>query len=190
MTKRKIKKRTSKKPLHGTPDPNAPKNNIPNTLQESGVILLAAIFGGGIGAAIGKHSLLVGIPISILGVHYNYKQITALGVGMAISNGFQSSSATPAKAVNGVDDDMHGFDINQIKDRVGTYFKNFSEKLYLPKTEAPVNATDEMNGDEMPTRFLNPYNDNSSLQGDIDLSQMDKVKAQIAQMNGMEDREF
>lgn len=186
---KKRKKITNKKPLHGTTNSSSTKITVTNSLQKGALMLGAALLGGGVGAVIGKHSLLAGIPVVILGVYKDNKYLTASGLGLCISNGFQKTNQS--QAVSGVEDDMHGFDLDQIKERVGTYFKNFSEKLYLPKSDQQTNGFDEMNGTDEPTYFLNPYNNaKPSLEGDLDLSQLDKVQANIAQMSGMDDREF
>ena len=195
MTKRR-KKSTYNKLLHGTTTASSPKASITDSLKEGGLILISAIAAGGLGAVIGKHSLLVGIPVAILGVHKQNKYITAAGIGLCLSNGFQKTQAQSQTAsVSGIQDDMHGFDVEQIKERLGNYFKNFSEKLYIPSQDqviAPSEVVSGINESQQPSYFLNPYSNAPSLEGDLDLSQLNKVQAQIAQMNGMGDlqREF
>ncbi|MDB5274466.1 MAG: hypothetical protein JWO58_2833 [Chitinophagaceae bacterium] len=187
MAKRR-KKSTHKKSINGTPSISTSKATVVSALKEGGLMLGSALLGGGAGAVIGKHSLLAGIPIVLFGAYKRNKYIASAGLGICISNGFQKPQA---QTVSGVEEDMHGFDMDQIKERLGTYFKNFSEKLYLPQDQ-PTNGIDEMNGADHPTYFINPYNNNNnpSLEGDLDLSQLNKVQSQIAQMNGMDDREF
>lgn len=156
-----------------------------DAVKEGGLLVLAAIASGGVGAAIGKHSLVVGIPLTMVGVCKSNKYLAAAGLGFCLANGFQKIGGTP---INGFENEMDGFDMAQIKERVGNYFKNFSEKLYLPKSQTIVGGLDG-DGDQ-PSYFLNPY---SSLQGnELDLSQLDKVQENIAQMNAMGDieREF
>jgi hypothetical protein len=84
--------------------------------------------------------------------------------------------------VQGVD----GFDMKQIaeqaKDRVGTFFKNFSEKLYISKAEPTATAgLAGENSEEQVTYFVNPYNNSKEL----DMSAIDRIQEQIANMNGM-----
>ena len=93
---------------------------------------------------------------------------------MTLSNGIQKPGQKTT--VQGVD----GFDLKQMtkeaKDRVGTFFENFKGKLYLSPT--PPATTDGLGEDEV-TYFVNPYNGT----GEIDMSALDKVQEQIAQMN-------
>ena len=177
------KKKPVKKTLHGTPSSSASKNTIGSSLQKGGLVLLSAVTAGAVGAVIGKHSLLAGIPVTLLGIYKNNPYITAAGLGITLSSAVPKASAS--QSVNGTEEDMHGFDMDQIKERVGTYFKNFSHKLYMPVKETQADDT-AVNGADQPTYFLNDYN-TPSLEGDIDLSELNKVQAQIAQMNGMED---
>lgn len=152
---------------------------VAQTVTKGGLVLLAAIAAGGAGAALGKHSLLAGIPVTLIGFHKKNPYVIAAGLGLTLSNGFQNQNRV---SVQGVD----GFDIKQIaeeaKDRVGTFFKNFSEKLYIAKQAEPT-ATAGLSGgqkDEQVTYFVNPYNDTKEL----DMSAIDRIQEQIATMNG------
>jgi hypothetical protein len=153
---------------------------IAQTVTKGGLVVLAAIAAGGAGAALGKHSLLAGIPVTLIGFHKKNPYIIAAGLGLTLSNGFQNQNK--ATTVQGLD----GFDMKQIaeqaKDRVGTFFKNFSEKLYISKAAEPT-ATAGLAGDhkeEQVTYFVNPYNDTKEL----DMSAIDRIQEQIATMNG------
>jgi hypothetical protein len=137
------------------------------TAKEGALMLLAAIAAGGAGAALGRHSFAAGIPVTLLGVHKQNKYIIAAGLGIG------------------------GFDIKQIateaKDRVGTFFKNFGEKLYLSRETIAGLA-----GDEPVTYFVNPFSTK-----ELDMSAIDRIQEQIAQMNKSgtanlteDDREF
>lgn len=155
------------------------KNTYTETAKEGGLILLAAIAAGGAGAAIGKHSLIAGVPLTLIGIHRKNKYLIAAGLGLTLSNGFQKSGQS--SSIQGVD----GFDLKQItqeaKDRVGTFFANFKGKLYL--SPAPIaKSTDglgEDGKDEQVTYFVNPYNG----AGALDTSAIDRVQEQIAEMN-------
>jgi hypothetical protein len=143
------------------------------TAKESMLMLLAAIAAGGAGAALGRHSFIAGIPVTLFGVHKQNKYVIAAGLGLVMSNGFQKAGgATPTETVE-------GFDMKQIaseaKDRVGTFFKNFGEKLYLSKETIAGLAGD----DEQVTYFVNPYSTK-----ELDMSAIDRIQEQIAQMNG------
>lgn len=149
------------------------------TLKEGGLILLAAIAAGGAGAALGKHSLIAGIPLTLVGIHKKNKYIIAAGLGMTMSNGFQGSGSS----MHGTEDtNVEGFDIAQItqnaKDRVSNFFSNFKDKLYLVKSaDAGVSGLGET--DEQVSYFVNPYQGT----GELDTSALDRVQEQIAQMN-------
>jgi hypothetical protein len=178
--KNKGRKRGKKKQgnaLFGAPVMEHP---VAQTVTKGGLVLLAAIAAGGAGAALGKHSLLAGIPVTLVGFHKKNPYIIAAGLGLTLSNGFQNQNKTTAP-VQGVD----GFDFKQIteqaKDRVGTFFKNFSEKLYISPGEPTPTAG--LTGDskhEQVTYFVNPYNKTKEL----DMSEIDRIQEQIANMNG------
>src|SRR5688500_1405623 len=65
------------------------KQPIKVTLVEGGILIAAAIAGAAAGAAIGRHSLIAGVPVAFLGVHKRNKYLIAAGLGLALSNGFQ-----------------------------------------------------------------------------------------------------
>lgn len=150
-----------------------------DTAKEGGLILLAAIAASGAGAAIGKHSLIAGVPLTLIGIHRKNKYLIAAGLGLALSNGFQKQNQS--QSVQGV----NGFDLKQMaqgaKDRVGTFFENFKGKFYLsPATVATAtDGLEEENKDEQVSYFVNPYNG----AGELDTSAIDRVQEQIAEMN-------
>ncbi len=189
----KRRKTRNHKALHGTANTtSAHKKPVMDTLKEGGLLLVSALAGGGAGAAIGKHSLLIGIPVALWGVHKENKYITSTGLGLCLSNGFQQQQSTAS--TNGIGDEMDGFSVEEVKERVGNYFRNFGEKLYLPKAQPAPQTTNGLGADEAPTYFINPYQTSApQLQGnDLDLSHLDRVQEQIAQMSGMGEinREF
>lgn len=154
-------------------------HQVVQTVTKGGLVIIAAIAAGGAGAALGKHSLIAGIPVTLLGFHKKNPYLIAAGLGLTLSNGFQNQNKTTVQGVN-------GFDMKQIaeeaKDRVGTFFKNFSEKLYLNKAAEP-SATNGLAGDqggEQVTYFVNPYGNTKEL----DMSAIDRLQEQIATMNG------
>lgn len=147
-----------------------------HAVKEGGLMLLTAIAAGGAGAALGKHSFLAGIPVTVAGRYFDNKYITAAGLGLSLSNGFQTEKkAAPTSGVN-------GFDFKQVaedaKERVGKYFENFKEKLYIPATPAMPSATDGLGAPDKVQYFINPYGTQ-----ELDLSAMERVEQQIASMN-------
>jgi len=161
------------------------------TAKEAALMLVTAIAAAGtVGAAIGRASLIVGIPVTIFGAHKRNPYIVAAGVGLALANGFQK----PTSGITGVD----GFDFKQAtqdaKDRVRTFFENFKGKLYLPSsTQTVVSTQAATNGlgegtEEQITYFVNPYgnqpnsNDMAALP-ELDMSAIDRIQEQIAEMS-------
>lgn len=174
--RRKNKKQKQSGALFGTSQ--VMEHPVAQTVTKGGLMLLTAIAAGGAGAALGKHSLLAGIPVTLVGFHKKNPYIIAAGLGLTLSNGFQNQN----KTVQGVD----GFDMKQIaeqaKDRVGTFFKNFSEKLYIGKAEqTPTAGLEGGNNEEQVTYFVNPYNEAKEL----DMSAIDRIQEQIANMSSM-----
>jgi hypothetical protein len=182
MGKKKAK-RKSKKGLAGVAQAGAANQGYAVTAKEALFMLAAAIAAGGAGAAIGKHSFFAGIPVTVFGVHKQNKYIIAAGLGLVLSNGFQKQAATAATTTTTTDtasaESVEGFDFKliaeQAKDRVGTFFKNFGEKLYLPKSEG---STTEGLGDDQVSYFVNPYSNK-----ELDLSAIDRIQEQVAQMS-------
>jgi len=164
--------------LHGITDET--KGQLRRSVEQGGLMLLAAIAAGGVGAVLGRHSFVAGIPVAIGGLYLDNKYMTAAGIGLAMSNGFQSkSTSTTTKSMN-------GFDLKQVaqdaKDRVAQYFDNFKEKLYIPATPAESSATssstDGLGKSQEAQYFINPYSTK-----DLDLSAMDRVEQHVAAMN-------
>jgi hypothetical protein len=148
------------------------------SILEGGLVLLTAIAGGGAGAALGKHSLIAGVPVALFGIYKNNKYLTALGIGLTISNGFQKATSPGATT-----QEVEGFDLKQIteqaKERVGTFFKNFSEKLYInSKPDMQTAGLGEGSQEERVSYFTNPYSPK-----EIDMSAIDRVQEEIAEMN-------
>lgn len=173
--KRKKTRKGNQHPLAGTQQPQA--MTYADTAKQGGLILLTAIAAGGVGAVFGKHSLIAGIPVTLFGIHKQNKYIIAAGLGLTMSNGFQKKAeAQPAAEATTVE----GFDIKvlatEAKDRVGNFFKNFGEKLYLPKPKEETTAG--LGEDEEVTYFVNPYSNK-----ELDMSAIDRVQEEIAQMN-------
>lgn len=185
--RRKNKRKKGKKgqPLSGVAA--VTKHPLMKTLAEGGLVLLTVIASGGAGAALGKHSLIAGVPVTLFGIHKKNKYIIAAGLGLAIGS---AKAKNPPSTTQGV----NGFDFKQItgeaKDRVGEFFKNFSEKLYLPVKEG--SPTSGLDGEQV-SYFVNPYSNAK----EIDMSALDRIQEQIAEMTGASglnaadvDREF
>jgi len=176
------------------------QNKIFEAVKNGGILVLATIGGGFLGAALGKHSLFVGVPVAMAGKYFNNEYIVAAGLGMSVSNGFQNAN----KSLNGTGE-VDGFDVKQIaqdaKDRVGKFFDNFKEKLYMAPAEGNDSKTATSTTGDSGTNglgasdnvqyFINPMSTK-----DLDLSAMERVEQQVAALNrgtnGLDDidREF
>jgi hypothetical protein len=175
--KSKSKKQKQKYGLAGVNEVMA--HPMAQTAMKGGLVLLAAVAAGGAGAALGKHSLLAGVPVTLIGFHKKNPYLIAAGLGLTLSNGFQNKSKSTAP-IQGVD----GLDFKQLaeeaKDRVGTFFKNFSEKLYLSSAASGTSGLTGNDKEEQVTYFVNPY----SRTKEIDMSAIDRIQEQIAGMQG------
>lgn len=176
MAKRK-KRRTKRSGLNGfTRSSSRSSGNIKDTLKEGLVLGGSALMGGVLGAAVGRPSLILGIPVALYGIHKKKKIMTAVGAGLVLSSGFKTGTA-----VNGVE----GFSMKSMaegaKDRVKAYFSNVSDKLYLPQS----NALRGLDGNDEVSYFMNPYNNEPMASTpELDTSAMDQVQIQIAEMAG------
>ena len=151
------------------------KDNVKNTLLETGKDLLIGVVGGGlVGAAIGKPSLLIGLGITGAG-HYTGNHLgTLFGIGLMAANGFQKS-----KTVEG----LEGMDIQSVKDRMTAYKDNFIEKTYLDKVlpmKGEGKSKEETNGFGS-LQFFNYPNDMNGAYNELnnELSALDSIEKQI-----------
>lgn len=184
MSRRRPRKYTKKKKELGLFGVSvAMTNKVQDVSIDTGLVLASAVAGGIGGAAIGKHSFLAGLTTIVIGAIRKSKYIEVAGAAMCMANGFQSkpSEDTQTSGTDGVD----GLDIDKMKARVGTFFKNFSEKLYIPKKQEETASTGTTNGlGETPSYFINPFNTQIEGTGEVDMSQLDRVQQDIAQMGG------
>jgi hypothetical protein len=135
----------------------AQKATVLNSTKETFIDAGVGLVGGGvIGAAIGKYSLIAGLPVAIFGHFKDNRWAKALGMGMILANGYQSAS----NSLSGEEDGTDGIDMAAIQEgakaRIGAYFKGFQRKLLLP-AKAPVKAANGL-GEGETTYFANPYN--------------------------------
>jgi hypothetical protein len=173
------KRRRSGHGFSGTPAKAGKKNSVTETLIETGKYLAFVAGGGVLGAAIGKPSLYLGLPVALYAF---YKKMPLLGAA-AVSAMF-TPVIVPTTATSGYED-MEGIDIKQLetdaKARLEAYFKGISDKLYLPKSTAnkTLQPVTGLNGNEDAMYFINP----NSMGEAPDLSRLDKIQEQIAQLS-------
>lgn len=184
--KRRYIKKTKELGLFGVPVETT--NKVKDVAMDSGLMLASAVAGGIGGAAIGKYSFWAGLPIIVAGVIKKNTYISIAGVAMSMANGFQSQTQTTEETQTSGTEGMDGLD--EMKQRVGTFFKNFSEKLYLSKKQEETTDTATNGLGEAPSYFINPYNQQIEGTGEVDMSQLDRVQQDIANMGhlGYQDR--
>ena len=133
-------------------------NSAKETLIDAGVGLVG---GGLVGAAIGKYSLLAGLPVAIYGQHKNNRWARNIGMGMILANGYQAVTS-PTSGLEGEEEfygteGVGGFNFKALQQgataRIGAYFKGFRRKLLIPDNKAKPAA-----GLGDTTYFANPYN--------------------------------
>jgi hypothetical protein len=146
------------------------------------IISLATAIGANVAGAIvfGKYSGYASAPLIGLGIWKKNLYLASAGAGMLVASGYQTPPVTPAT------DTPTSFDLTKIgegmKERAGNYFKNFGEKLHLPKkADPPADGTNGLNGeDEKVSYYISP-----SEFGKLDLSELDRIQQQVEAMNGM-----
>lgn len=165
------------------------------TLIDAGVGLIG---GGILGAAIGKFSLIAGLPVAIYGEHKNNRWARALGMGMILANGYQATGS-PTNGLNGEEDiygmeGVDGIDFKAMQQgataRIGAYFKGFRNKLLIPAMAAK--GTNGLGEGEV-SYFSNPYNgmgegEYTTMAGDLgegeDPAFFNGVVGSVGAMNG------
>jgi hypothetical protein len=197
--KKKGRKGKAKSGLFGVDQPTAEKAQrvFLETLKYLGVL----VGGTATGVVLGKYSL-AGIPAGIIALIADKPTLAMLAFTAAAAPAIDlERQALPAVKVSetqaGVQagtagfEGMEGFDFKQFTDdakaRLHAYFMSLGEKLHLsPKqtTAAAAKALQTVQGlfgpDESVSYFLNP---GTSGMGEVDLSALDKLQAQIAQAN-------
>jgi hypothetical protein len=165
----------------------------------------AGITAGQLGLAVGSYALgsftaavtgqVSGIPgvfIGGVGILTKNLYLTSLGAGMYLG---AAVKAAEEKGLIGIDeDDLEGLNLETIKGRAKEYFRSLGRKLYLPVDKQESDAGQGTSGLGNVTYFVNPY---SQQQDSINLSELDKISAQIAEMSkpvegvdNFEDRNF
>lgn len=104
------------------------KGNAGNSLKETGKSLLIGAIGAGLGVAIGRPSLLVGLATAFTGHYLKNNRITSLGVGMMASGGYAVGQGIKGTEMEGLEG---------VKERLKTFGENLKERLYLDKFIKP-----------------------------------------------------
>jgi hypothetical protein len=120
--------------LSGTADTTLPtKQRLGKAAAQTGIMLLAGLGGGFVGAGTGRWSLLTGLLVAGTGQFTGTPAVTAFGLGMATSNVFSPDAQT----VSGTDDKEKKKPMVMAKERMKTYAQGLKQKLFLDKILAP-----------------------------------------------------
>ncbi len=144
------------------------KNKIGASAGEMAKSLVFGILGTGLGIAIGKPALFVGIGTSMLANYLDFQPLKTASIGMIATGGFQF-----AKGVNGPQDEG----IEGVKSRLKDFGSNLKENLYLNKVFKKKGSSTDGLGDVQ--YFKHPGQDQ------LDMGALDEIEDQIA-MSGEE----
>ncbi len=96
------------------------KNSLYEMLKDGAIVLV----GAGIGAAIGRPSLLVGLGTSFVGHYINQPRLTALGMGLIATGGYKVASGVNGAEIGGLEG---------AKERLKSFASNVKSNLYIDK---------------------------------------------------------
>jgi hypothetical protein len=160
------KKAMRKELLSGFPSPAETKGNITGTLLSTGKDILVGAVGGGLaGAIVGRGSFLMGLVVTGAGHYIGQPSMTAFGVGMMSSSGYQALGGG-LKGLNGLEG---------VKERVQAFSHDFKKRLFLDKVIKSKKPADDMNGMGEVQYYAYP-----ELQGRSEEDVLDQIEQQIA----------
>jgi hypothetical protein len=193
--RKKKRKSTKRKKAFGFGAISIPASSSPSRMTHYELLGVAGSFVAGaiLSHAIGNNLIGAGSGLVLGGTGIYKKNIylSSLGVGMIFS--------TPATALsqnmNGLpEDEVNGFSFKNFasgaRQRVGTFFSTFKDKIKLPKK-----ATEELPTDSGTNGMGNVYKSPFTQLPESNLAELDRLEQQIEQMNGlfgddMPNREF
>ncbi|MCU0430706.1 MAG: hypothetical protein MUF42_12145 [Cytophagaceae bacterium] len=144
-------------------------------LLQGGGMILSGLAGAALGSALGKHSLLAGLPAIFAGLKLGNPYLISGAIGTITVAGYNTLNST-----------AESLDMEGAKERVKNYFKNFSEKLYLPRNSSDSgNASASLSnqttqGLEGGSYFINPF----STSGSDGMDTLHRIESQVEQMSG------
>jgi len=133
-------------------------------MVKSGVIVLA---GAGVGAAIGKPSLLVGLGTTFAGHYFNQPRLTSLGVGMIASGGYKIAGGLKGSEVGGLEG---------VKERFKAFGADIKERLYIDKFIKPKSA----NGEDEGTNGLSEVQYFKYPNNEVNMAGLDAIEDEIS----------
>ena len=150
------------------------KANTKQSFIETGKNLGSGIVGMVAGSAVGRYSLLVGAATIFSGAYYQKDWVTALGVGMVASNGWQGGAPKNTNSIEGFQDE-----IENAKDRAISSLKALGKKFYIDKLSPSLGQKFGLgNLEDSPLVFVGS---DVADPGDFDTSEVDDIIEQLEQ---------
>ena len=149
------------------------KQNVKDSLLETGKNLGSGLVGMLAGSATGRHSLWLGALTIFGGAWYEHDWLTAAGVGMVASNGF--GGGQPDDSVDGID----GFqdEVENAKNRAISSLKALGKKVYLDKLSPSLGQRLGLGAmEDSPLVFVGSE---VTDQGNFDTSEVDDIIRQL-----------
>ena len=139
------------------------KNKIGASAGEMVKAAAFGLIGTGLGMAIGKPSLLVGLGASLVANYLDFQPLKTASIGMMASGGYQF-----AKGVNGTQTDG----IEGVKERLKEFGSNLKENLYINKLfkKKGVNGMGEVQHFSYPDQN----------QAQLDMGALENIEQEIA----------
>lgn len=138
------------------------KNKIGPSAAEMAKAAAFGLIGTGLGMAIGKPSLLVGIGTSLVANYLDFQPLKTAAVGMIATGGYQF-----AKGVNGVE--LEG--VEGVKERLKVFGSNLKENFYLNRL---FKKKSNLNGLGEVQQFRYPE------QTQLDMGALNEIEQEIA----------
>jgi hypothetical protein len=110
------------------------EGNAKNSLIETLKTTVAGGAGLGLGAVIGKPSLLTGLAIIFIGQYYKSSKIVAAGIGMVAGGAYKAQSSINGTEVGGLDG---------AKERLKALGQDMKERLYIDKIKGLISKKAE-----------------------------------------------
>lgn len=130
-------------------------------------LIVGGLAGGAAGAAVGKHSLWIGLLASAAGNYMGQPLISTVGIGMMASGGYQLTGSS-VSGLGGTE---------EAKQRIKAFGTNLKERLFLDKIIKPKEAVKTgTNGLGNVQYFKYPH----SAEKELDMGALDEIEREIA----------
>ena len=153
------------------------KENVKNSLIETGKNLGSGLVGMVAGSAVGRHSLWIGAATIFGGAWYQHDWLTSAGVGMVASNGFGSGPSDPnVSSIDGFQDELAN-----AKGRALSSLKALGKKVYLDKLSPSL--SEKLGLGDLEDGTVVMLDDPMEQLADFDTSEVDNIIRQLEEGN-------